>query len=296
MKLWITRSVLQPGADLPFRAGTLSGLIRLAHQNHILAFDEEALQPVQLALLHNEHLAGRTLLKAHCDVFIDLHGNDLCVIDHDGGILKSAPEWDAILAWLSGRRRTATIRRTTKETDIEVTVDLDGSGKSDIRTGIGFFDHMLDQIARHGFIDLAISCAGDLHIDEHHTIEDVGIALGEALACAIGDKKGIERFGFVLAMDEAQATVALDLSGRPYLVFEGRFERERVGDLPTEMVKHFFHSLAMAMKATLQIAFRGENDHHRIEACFKGFARTLKQAVSGNPQAPDQIPSSKGVL
>lgn len=295
MRFWITSAVLSRGTEPLFRPGTVSGLVRLQAGRHVVAYDEEALEPAQLAFLLGENVVGRTLLKAHCDVFIDQHGADLCVIDHDGEILKSG-DWDAILAWASGRRRTARVVRTTKETDIEITVDLDGSGKADIRTGLGFFDHMLEQIARHGFIDLGIACRGDLHIDEHHTVEDVGIALGEALAQAFGDKKGIERYGFVLPMDEARATVALDLSGRPYLVFDGRFERERVGELPTEMVKHFFYSLAMGMKATLQISFTGENDHHRIEACFKGFARTLKQAVAGNPQAPDQIPSSKGSL
>ena len=296
MRFWITSAVLARSDKTLFKAGTLSGLVRILAERHIVAFDEDALEPAQLELLLHENIVGRTLLKAHCDVFIDRHGSDLCVIDHDGEILKSAADWDGILAWASGRRRTARVVRTTNETDIEVWVDLDGSGKADIRTGIGFFDHMLEQIARHGLIDLTIRCSGDLHIDEHHTVEDVGIALGEALAQALGAKKGIERYGFVLPMDEAQATVALDLSGRPYLVFEGRFERERVGDLPTEMVKHFFYSLAMSLKATLQIAFTGENDHHRIEVCFKGFARTLKQAVAGNPQAPDQIPSSKGTL
>jgi imidazoleglycerol-phosphate dehydratase/histidinol-phosphatase len=296
MKCWITSSVLAPGETLPFRPGTLSALIRLQNDRHVLSFDVSALRADQAALLESEGVKGHTMLKAHCDAFIDRHGNELCVIDHDGEILHAAMEWDSILAWTSGRRRKASVTRKTNETDIQVTVDLDGSGKSNIHTGIGFFDHMLEQIARHGFIDLVISCQGDLQIDEHHTIEDVGIALGEALSKAFGDKKGIERYGFVLPMDEAQAMVALDLSGRPYLVFEGAFSREFVGDFPTEMTKHFFYSLAIAMKATLQIEFKGENDHHQIEACFKGFARALKQAVAGNPKAPDQIPSSKGAL
>ncbi len=296
MKCWITSSILLPADPLPFRAGVLSGLIRLQQEGHILSFDVSALKPEQSALLDAEEIKGHTLLKAHCDVFVDLHGSEISVIDHDGDILHAANHWDSILAWMGGRRRKASVNRKTNETDIQVSVDLDGSGKSSIQTGIGFFDHMLEQIARHGFIDLVISCKGDLQIDEHHTIEDVGIALGEALAKAFGDKKGIERYGFVLPMDEAQAMVALDLSGRPYLVFEGNFHREFVGDFPTEMTKHFFYSLAIAMKATLQIEFKGENDHHQIEACFKGFARALKQAVAGNPKAPDQIPSSKGAL
>jgi imidazoleglycerol phosphate dehydratase HisB len=157
-----------------------------------------------------------------------------------------------------------------------------------------FFDHMLEQIARHGFIDLELNCEGDLHIDEHHTIEDCALALGDALAQAIGNKRGIERYASVLPMDESRAMVALDLSGRPYLVFEGEFNREKVGDVPTELIKHFFYSLAMNMKATLHITFSGENDHHKIEACFKGFAKVLREAVKRT--GGNQIPSSKGVL
>jgi len=192
--------------------------------------------------------------------------------------------------------RTARIERQTSETSILIELNLDGTGQYNISTGLAFFDHMLEQIARHGLIDLKISCTGDLHIDEHHTIEDVGIALGQALSMAFGDKRGIERYGFVLPMDEAQATVALDLSGRPYLVFETEFSRNYVGDLPTDMIEHFFYSLAMHMKATLQISARASNDHHKIEACFKGLARTLKQAVEHNPRIAGQIPSSKGQL
>ena len=192
--------------------------------------------------------------------------------------------------------RTARIERQTSETSILIELNLDGTGQHNISTGLAFFDHMLEQIARHGLIDLNISCKGDLHIDEHHTIEDVGIALGQALSMAFGDKRGIERYGFVLPMDEAQATVALDLSGRPYLVFETEFSRNYVGDLPTDMIEHFFYSLAMHMKATLQISARASNDHHKIEACFKGLARTLKQAVEHNPRIAGQIPSSKGQL
>jgi imidazoleglycerol-phosphate dehydratase/histidinol-phosphatase len=192
--------------------------------------------------------------------------------------------------------RTSSRKRVTKETDILIEVNLDGSGKSRISTGLNFFDHMLEQIARHGLIDLHIDCKGDLHVDEHHTIEDVGIVLGECIAEAVGKKVGIERYGFVLAMDESKATVGLDLSGRPYLVFDGSFNREYVGDLPTEMVKHFFYSLAINLKATLNIEFQGENDHHKIEACFKGFAKALKTALERNPRRLNQLPSSKGVL
>jgi len=192
--------------------------------------------------------------------------------------------------------RVGQVRRHTKETRIDVKVDLDGTGVSKISTGLPFYDHMLDQIAKHGLIDIELRCEGDLHIDEHHTIEDTAIALGEAITQALGEKRGIERYGFVLPMDEAQATIALDLSGRPYLVFEGDFSREYVGDFPTEMTKHVFHSLAMSLKATLHLRVEGENDHHKIEACFKGLARCLRQALVINPRIAQTIPSSKGTL
>ena len=155
---------------------------------------------------------------------------------------------------------------------------------------------MLEQIARHGLIDLDIQCQGDLDIDEHHTIEDVGIALGQALSQAYGDKRGIDRYGFVLPMDEARATVALDLSGRPYLVFNASFTRDYVGDVPTDMIEHFFYSLATHMQATLHLDVLGSNDHHKVEACFKGLARALKQSIEYNPRISGQIPSSKGSL
>ena len=163
-----------------------------------------------------------------------------------------------------------------------------------ISTGLRFFDHMLEQIARHGLIDLNIQCQGDLGIDEHHTIEDVGIALGKALSQAYRDKRGIDRYGFVLPMDEARALVALDLSGRPYLVFNANFARDYVGDIPTDMIEHFFYSLATHMQATLHIEVLGSNDHHKVEACFKGLGRALKQSIEYNTRISGQIPSSKG--
>lgn len=204
--------------------------------------------------------------------------------------------FELLSSYQKGKERTASLSRTTNETDISISLNLDGTGKNEINTGLKFFDHMLEQIARHGFVDLNLRCDGDLEVDEHHTIEDVAIALGECITSALGDKKGIERYAFVLPMDETQATVAMDLSGRPYLVFEGEFNREYVGDMPTEMVKHFFYSLAMHLKATLQIEFKGDNDHHKIEAIFKGFARVLKTAVEKNPRIKNMIPSSKGRL
>ena len=204
-----------------------------------------------------------------------------------------AESWRAIAQRILGAARRARVRRTTKETDVVVEVDLSREGPSTIGTGIGFFDHMLEQIARHGGFSLNVSCKGDLQIDEHHTVEDCALALGSALREALGDKRGIARYGFLLAMDEAEAQVALDISGRPYFVWGGGFSRERIGDLPTELVPHFFRSFAEALGAALHVAVRGENTHHMIEACFKGVGRSLRQAIrlEGN-----ELPSTKGVL
>ncbi|MCU0976878.1 MAG: bifunctional histidinol-phosphatase/imidazoleglycerol-phosphate dehydratase HisB [Steroidobacteraceae bacterium] len=209
----------------------------------------------------------------------------------DGG-----PEatWDAIARCLTAPApRRAEIIRVTKETRITVSVDLDRELPVEISTGIGFFDHMLEQVARHGGFSLQLACQGDLQVDEHHTVEDCALALGEALRKALGDKRGIARFGFLLPMDEAQAQVAIDLSGRPYAVFEGRFGREQVGGLPTELVPHFFRSLGEALGAAIHLSVRGENTHHMVEACFKGTGRALRQAfrIEGR-----ELPSSKGVL
>lgn len=190
-------------------------------------------------------------------------------------------------------KRIGQITRKTKETDISVKVCLDETGINEISTGIGFFDHMLDQIATHGGFKMSINCQGDLWIDEHHSVEDVGIALGHALKQAIGDKKGIARFGFVLPMDECQATCIMDLSGRAFLKFKGKFKREKVGDFSTELTEHFFFSLVVAMGATLHLKVKGDNDHHKIESLFKVFGRTLRQCIKidGN-----ELPSSKGLL
>ena len=199
--------------------------------------------------------------------------------------------WPSILRELTERR--ATIRRTTKETDIHVTVNLDTTAPITIATGIGFFDHMLEQVAKHGGFSLELKCHGDLDIDEHHTVEDCALALGETLRMALGDKVGIARYGFVLPMDEAQVRVAIDLSGRAFGVFEGKFAREAVGGLPTELVPHFFKSLAESLKAAIHVIITGENTHHMIEACFKGVGRTLRQAFR---RESEELPSTKGVL
>jgi imidazoleglycerol-phosphate dehydratase/histidinol-phosphatase len=189
--------------------------------------------------------------------------------------------------------RRAQTRRKTKETDIEVAVNLDATAPIAISTGIGFFDHMLEQLAKHGGFALELKCQGDLQIDEHHTVEDCSLALGEALRNALGAKLGIARYGFVLPMDEAQVRVAIDLSGRAYGVFEGKFQREAVGGLPTELVPHFFRSLAESLKAAVHVTITGENTHHMIEACFKGVGRALRQAIR---REGGELPSTKGSL
>jgi imidazoleglycerol-phosphate dehydratase/histidinol-phosphatase len=203
--------------------------------------------------------------------------------------------WKAIYEYLKKDSRIVRHNRKTSETDIAVELNLDGSGKATIQTGLGFFDHMLDQIARHGLIDLTIEAKGDLHIDEHHTIEDTGIALGEAIGKALGDKRGIERYGFALPMDEAEAKVLIDFGGRNWIVWNTSFSRERVGDMPTEMFFHFFKSFSDAAKCNLNVECRGENEHHKIEAIFKAFAKAIKMAVKKNP-LKNYLPSTKGVL
>lgn len=191
--------------------------------------------------------------------------------------------------------RAAQVQRTTKETDIFVSVKLNGTGKSKIHTGLGFFDHMLDQLARHGLIDLEIQVKGDLHIDEHHTIEDTGLALGEAFYNALGDKRGIERYGFCLPMDDCLAQTAIDFGGRPWLVWDAEFKREKIGEMPTEMFFHFFKSFSDTSKSNLNIKAEGMNEHHKIEAIFKSFAKAIKMAVRKDP-FNDQLPSTKGTL
>lgn len=205
-------------------------------------------------------------------------------------------DWDAIYEHLKLPSRMASVQRNTKETQIHIELNLDGSGRSDIHTGLGFYDHMLDQLARHSGADLSIHVEGDLHIDEHHTIEDTALALGEAYRIAIGDKRGISRYGFLLPMDEALAQVAIDFSGRPWLVWDAEFKREKIGEMPTEMFYHFFKSFSDTSLSNLNIKVEGQNEHHKIESIFKGFAKAIKMAVRRDLKALDFMPSTKGVL
>ncbi len=215
--------------------------------------------------------------------------------DLRASIAFEATSWEAIYSFLKLGLRKVKHVRNTKETKISIDLNLDGKGDAAIHTGLGFFDHMLEQIARHGGLDLAITCEGDLHIDEHHTIEDVGIALGEAFAQGLVDKRGMERYGYALPMDEAEAKVLIDFGGRNWIVWEASFTREKIGEMPTEMFFHFFKSFSDAAKANVNISCKGDNEHHKIEAIFKAFAKAIKMAVRRNPDS-DALPSTKGVL
>ena len=204
-------------------------------------------------------------------------------------------DWDKITEYLFAGERRAVVQRTTKETDIYVEVNLDGNGKTAVSTGLGFFDHMLDQIGKHSGMDLVIRVKGDLDVDEHHTIEDTAIALGEALLKALGDKRGIERYGYSLPMDDCLCSVALDFGGRPWLVWDAEFHREMVGDMPTEMFLHFFKSLSDAARMNLNIRAEGTNEHHKIEGIFKALARSVKMAIRRDIYKYE-LPSTKGLL
>jgi imidazoleglycerol-phosphate dehydratase/histidinol-phosphatase len=206
-----------------------------------------------------------------------------------------ADSWEQIYQFLKLPPRRVKHRRTTRETDISIELDLDGTGKGEMHTGLGFFDHMLDQLARHGSFDLKIETRGDLHIDEHHSIEDTALALGEAFALALGDKRGIDRYGFTLPMDDVLAQVALDFGGRPWLVWDAAFHRERIGEMPTEMFMHFFKSFSDASRCNLNIRAEGGNEHHKIEAIFKAFAKALKMSIKRDPNNME-LPTTKGIL
>lgn len=217
----------------------------------------------------------------------------LIEFDLDKTCKRVTHRWEEIAELILRTGRTATIHRKTRETDITISLNLDGNGISSIQTGLPFFDHMLDQLARHGQLDLSISAKGDLHIDEHHTIEDTALTLGETFLKALGSKRGIERYGFCLPMDDCLAQVALDFGGRPWLVWEATFQREKIGDMPTEMFFHFFKSFSDTAKCNLNIQAEGTNEHHKIEAIFKAFAKAIKMAVK---KEGHQLPSTKGVI
>lgn len=219
----------------------------------------------------------------------------VAALQADGTIALATTEWRTIYEFLKLGLRVVKHERNTNETKIAIELNVDGNGKADISTGLGFFDHMLEQIARHGKMNITIRTKGDLHIDEHHTIEDTGIALGEAFAKALADKTGMERYGFALPMDEADAKVLIDFGGRNWIVWNTEFKREKIGEVPTEMFFHFFKSFSDAAKCNLNIECRGDNEHHKIEAIFKAFAKAIRMAVKRDPLS-NYLPSTKGVL
>lgn len=210
-------------------------------------------------------------------------------------IALETQQWQQIYEFLKRPQREMVHSRNTNETKIEVEINLDGNGKADIKTGLGFFDHMLEQVAKHSGMDLKIHCDGDLHIDEHHTIEDVALAFGEAILSALGNKRGIERYGFLLPMDDCLAQVAIDFGGRSWLVWDVEFKREKIGEMPTEMFYHFFKSFSDASKSNLNIKAEGTNEHHKIEAIFKAFAKSIKMAIRRDP-LNNSLPTTKGIL
>lgn len=275
-----------PHENLPTRkpgtgmlAQYLSGTYNLAH-SYVIG---DRLTDIQLA----KNLGAKA-------IFINHVPERTIPVDEVTSLVTN--DWDEIYRFLRLPERIAEVQRDTKETKIYVKLNLDGKGKSDMRTGIGFFDHMLDQLAKHSGADLTIKVAGDLHIDEHHTIEDTALALGEAYAKALGDKRGINRYGFLLPMDEALAQVAIDFSGRNWLVWDAEFKREKIGEMPTEMFFHFFKSFTDASRSNLNIKVEGDNEHHKIEAVFKAFAKAIKMAVERDIRQLENLPSTKGVL
>jgi len=204
-------------------------------------------------------------------------------------------DWDQVYAYIRTRQRRAEVKRKTNETEIQVELSLDGEGQTEIATGLGFLDHMLDQLGRHGGLDLVVQVKGDLHVDEHHTIEDTAIALGQAFLQALGNKRGIERYAFVLPMDDSLASVAIDFGGRPWIQWNAEFKREKIGDMPTEMFYHFFKSFSDAALCNLNMEVKGQNEHHMIEGLFKAFARAIGKAVKLDPES-NRLPTTKGML
>lgn len=296
MKIWVHYDALGKDRNNLLWPGALFGLNYLQKLDHEVGFALDELTDAQEKLLENERIDAQFSSPDLAEIFVFSKDGLALQAETESDVIAEETDWLALAHTLCFPQRTARLERQTAETDIKIAVNLDGTGKANIDTGLKFFDHMLEQIAKHGLMDLEISCDGDLEVDEHHTIEDVAIALGETITNALQNKVGIQRYSFVLPMDESRAQVALDLSGRPYLVFDAEFKREMVGDFPTEMTEHFFYSLAMHLKATLHISVTGQNDHHKIEACFKGLARCLRVAVSRGERQQNILPSTKKLL
>ncbi|MDR8394472.1 imidazoleglycerol-phosphate dehydratase HisB [Aliifodinibius sp. S!AR15-10] len=296
MKIWVHYEALGKDRENLLWPGALFGLNYLQKLDHEVGFQLKELTDTQNRLLSNERIEPQFNTPDEADLFVFAEDGTTLQAETSDDVIATSDDWLKLAHELCFPQRKAELSRKTAETDINIAVNLDGTGQAEIDTGLKFYDHMLEQIAKHGLIDLEIKCTGDLEVDEHHTIEDVAIALGETITEALGNKMGIQRYSFVLPMDESNAQVSLDLSGRPYVVFEADFKREMVGDFPTEMTEHFFYSLAMHLKATLHISVSGSNDHHKIEACFKGLARCLRASVSRSERQYNILPSTKNLL
>ena len=295
MKIWIDSSALNNGSDSLLPSGALFAMKYLQENDVELAFDDRKLSDQQTELINNEEINLGDFDSEMADGLIQRKQSMQFVAEET--LVEEASDWAELSRNILFPSRKASIKRNTRETDISIHLNLDGTGQSEIKTGLNFFDHMLEQIARHGLIDLEILCDGDLEVDEHHSIEDTAIALGQAIRKAISDNKaGIQRYGFALPMDEAQANVAIDLSDRPFLEWNVKLKREYVGDFPTEMLEHFFYSLAMNARATLHVSADGKNEHHMIEAIFKGFAKALRFSVSRNERIKGILPKTKGTI
>lgn len=295
MKIKIESSALSNQNENLLPEGALSGMKQLAESGAELFFGVDSLTDQQKTLVENEGIKNHSFDKEEVDGVIKKDSS--FQFESDGRVVEESDNWTSLCRSILFPSRKASITRNTKETKISVSINLDGTGKSDINTGLNFFDHMLDQIARHALVDLELVCDGDLEVDEHHTIEDSAIALGQVIREAISENKaGIQRYGFVLPMDEAQATVAIDLSDRPYLQWDVNLSREYVGDFPTEMLEHFFYTLAMNVKATLHVKAIGKNEHHIVESIFKGFAKALRFSISRNERIKGILPTTKGTI
>ena len=295
MKIYIHPSALKSDSELMLPEGALYGMKYLQEAEFELGFDRNCLSEQQRALIENEKIAQCGFSEQEANAVI--RKKDAYMFESAGDLIETSSNWTGLTRSILFPSRKAQITRNTKETKISVSINLDGTGESNISTGLKFYDHMLDQIARHGLIDLELTCDGDLDVDEHHTIEDTAIALGQAIRQAISENKaGIQRYGFALPMDEAQATVSIDLSDRPYLQWDVDLKREFVGDFPTEMLEHFYYTLAMNVKATLHVKASGKNDHHIIESIFKGFAKALRFSVSRNERIRGILPTTKGTI
>lgn len=295
MIIQVESAALRGKSELLLAPGVIYGLGYLMENGHEIIWNGSDLSEAQISLLENEGFQPEKTDRDPNAVIT--RSDNFFQFQKDGDILSKSESWSELAHQILFPSRKAEIKRATKETDIHVNINLDGTGKSNINTGLNFFDHMLDQIAKHGLIDLELTCKGDLEVDEHHTIEDTAIALGQVISKAVStNKAGIQRYGFVLPMDEAQATVAIDLSDRPYLQYDVELKREYVGDFPTEMLEHFYYTLAMNAKATLHVTANGKNDHHIIEATFKGFARALRFAITRSERTRGILPSTKGTI